>query len=224
MATITATIPSVANASPCDSSSLVTEEFKFTSGELSVPVSLSSSSPVLPSCGVKFLAQANQTTNSGVDELLRQGRELVDARKYQKAIAVYQQAARLDPKNAQIYSGIAYLQALEENFQAAAQFYQQAVAIDPHNADFQYGLGYTMAKLENYQAAAEAYRRASLLDRSKTNAHLGLGASLFRQEKYNEAIVAYQVAIQSNPKNAEAYASMGLALLQVKRFPEALQA
>ncbi|RQH47543.1 tetratricopeptide repeat protein [Okeania hirsuta] len=197
VAIITATIPSVAYGVACQKTSGI-------------------KTYIYPGCGVKLLAQ-NQSVSSNLDKLLRQGRALADAGKYQKAITIYQQAARLDPKNAQIYSGIAYLEALQGNFQAASQFYQQAIAIEPHKADFQYGLGYSMAKLENYQAAVEAYRRASLLDRNNVNAHLGLGAALFRLEKYNEAIIAYQVAIQSNSNNAEAYASMGLTLLKQER-------
>ena len=152
VATITTTIPSIAYGVPCQKINKKGNATSITLGH----------------CGVKLLAQLHlhQAENSELDKLLRQARKLVDAQKYQLAIKIYQQAARLDPKNAQIYSGIAYLEALQENFQAAAQFYQQAITIDPHNANFQYGLGYAMAKLENYQAAVTAYERASLLDLS----------------------------------------------------------
>ena len=150
MATITLIFPSIAHGVPC----------KLINGKAN------DTYHIFPSCGVKLLAQANQPASKKLNELLKQGRKLVEAGNYKLAIAIYQRAISLDPKNAQIYSGIGYLEARQENFPVAAQFYQQAIAIEPNNANFQYGLGYTMARLENYQAAVAAYRRASVLDKN----------------------------------------------------------
>ena len=86
VATITATIPSIAYGVPCQQINRKTNDI----------------SHIFPSCGVELLAQTREATSSELDELLRRGRELVDAGNYQLAITIYQQAARLDPKNAQI--------------------------------------------------------------------------------------------------------------------------
>jgi len=72
----------------------------------------------------EILAQANPETQPNLNELLRKGRELVDSGQIAQAIALYQQAARLDGKNPRIYSGIGYLEARQGNFQAAAESYQ----------------------------------------------------------------------------------------------------
>jgi len=109
--------------------------------------------------------EVNPQNNSNLDALLRQGREFVDLGDYSKAIAIYQQAARLDTENPRIFSGMGYLEARQGNYQASVAFYQQAIGLEPNNADFQYALGYAMANLQNYPAAATAYRRASELDR-----------------------------------------------------------
>ncbi|NJL49081.1 MAG: tetratricopeptide repeat protein [Leptolyngbyaceae cyanobacterium SM2_5_2] len=62
-----------------------------------------------------WLAQNQSSSNLStaqqeqLDDLLRQGQERVAAKDYAEAIAIYQQAAQIDPQNARILSGIGYL-------------------------------------------------------------------------------------------------------------------
>ena len=65
----------------------------------------------LPALPAEISVQAKPKSDSNLDALLRQGRELVDLGDYSKAIAIYQQAARLDAENPRIFSGIGYLEA-----------------------------------------------------------------------------------------------------------------
>lgn len=104
----------------------------------------------------EIVAQANPQANKQLNDLLEQGRKLVDSGDVENAISIYTQAVSLDPRNPKIYSGIAYLEALRGNFQVAAQYYQNALILEPNNADFQYGLGFTLANLQQYDAAAGA--------------------------------------------------------------------
>ncbi len=166
--------------------------------------------------------EVNPQKNSNLDALLRQGRELVDLGDYSKAIAIYQEAARLDRENPRIFSGIGYLEARQGNYQASVEFYQQAIDLEPNNADFQYALGYAMANLQNYPAAAAAYRRAAVLDRKNVNARIGLGVVLFQQKDYSGSFKAYQEAIALDPKSWQAYSSMGLVLIQQGNFASAV--
>ena len=85
-----------------------------------------------PSSG-RLIAQAN---NQELSRLLKEGRKLVDSGNFTGALALYQQAASLDSKNAKIFSGIGYLQARQGEFQAAADAYRQAVALDPKMLTF----------------------------------------------------------------------------------------
>ena len=176
----------------------------------------------LRALSAEISVQAKPKSDSNLDALLRQGRELVDLGDYSKAIAIYQQAARLDAENPRIFSGIGYLEARQGNYQAAVEFYQQAIGLEPNNADFQYALGYAMANLQNYPAAATAYRRAAQLDRKNVNARIGLGVVLFQQKDYSGAFKAYQEAIAIDPKSWQAYSSMGLVLIQQGNFTSAV--
>jgi Flp pilus assembly protein TadD len=64
-------------------------------------------------------AQTSQPNNPRLNELLRQGRQLVDAGNVAGAIAAYEEAATLQPSNARIFSGIGFLQARQGNHAAA---------------------------------------------------------------------------------------------------------
>lgn len=112
-----------------------------------VPLSFTASAAVLSESSVKKrvtpLAQANNKDR--LRELLKQGRELVDAKKYQEATQVYKQAAQLDSDNPKIFSGIAYLEASQGNYQQAAAAYQRAIDLAPNNAEFYYALGHSLA-------------------------------------------------------------------------------
>ncbi|HEY9750721.1 MAG TPA: tetratricopeptide repeat protein, partial [Allocoleopsis sp.] len=127
-----------------------------------------------PAIARTLIAQANSSNSEALSQLLKEGRKRVDAGDLSGAIAIYQQAASLDGKNAKIFSGIGYLQARQGNFPAAAAAYRQAVALDGKNTDFLYALGYSLANSGDNSGAAAAYRQAVALDGKNTEAYLGL--------------------------------------------------
>jgi Flp pilus assembly protein TadD len=163
-------------------------------------------------------------TSQQLNQLLDEGRNLVDAGDFSDAIVLYQQAATLAPKNSEIFSGIGYLQALQGNFPAATAAYRQAVALAPKNANFLYALGYSLGKSGDNAGAAAAYRRALQLNHKDINAYLGLGVVLFRQGKYNDALKVYQQVVAIAPNNPRAYELRGAILRQQGQSREAIAA
>lgn len=165
--------------------------------------------------------QLSPADEDRLNNLLEQGRDLVQAGKVADALAVYQQAVQLAPDNARIYSAIGFLEARQSNFEAAVNAYQQAINLDANNPDFHYALGFSKANLGDYQGAAEAYRRTTQLRRNDVEAYLGLGVVLSRLGDYEGAIAAYKQVLASNPNNGQLYESIGSAYLQEKRYREA---
>lgn len=163
-------------------------------------------------------------TSQPLNQLLQQGRKLVDAGYFADAIALYQQAATLEPKNPRIFAGIGYLEARRRNFPAAAAAYRQAVVLAPKDAHFQYALGYSMANLGDNVGAAAAYLRAVQLNHKDINAYLGLGVVMFRQGKYNDALMACQRVVAITPNNARAYELRGIIFGQQGHSKEAIAA
>ncbi|TAE61578.1 MAG: tetratricopeptide repeat protein [Nostocales cyanobacterium] len=162
--------------------------------------------PVMAQSSETLIAQAS---NPRLKELLEQGRRLVDTGDYNGAISVYQEAARLDPRNARIHSGIGYLYAQQNNFKSALDSYRRAIAIDGNNSDFYYAIGYIKGNLGDTNGAKEAYRRSIQLNRGNFNAYLGLGVTQTALGDYESAMWAYEKAIEINKNNPQIYELMG---------------
>lgn len=163
-------------------------------------------------------------TSEQLNELLEEGRKLVSAGNLTDAIAFYEQAATLEPRNPQIYAGIGYLQARQGNFAAAVAAYRRAISIAPQNPKFQYALGYSLANTGDNLGAEAAYRRAIQFNRKDVNAYMGLGVVLFRQGKYQDAMSIDQKALAIAPKFGRAYELKGAILKQLGHRKEAIAA
>lgn len=61
---------------------------------------------ILPSVAHAQIMVTQRTSNLELKQLLDEGRRLVDLGEYNGAIAIYQQAATIQPRNASIQSGI----------------------------------------------------------------------------------------------------------------------
>ena len=92
-------------------------------------------------------AQSPTQNNDQFNELLRQGKELVDRGNFGQAIAVYQQAVRLDQSHAELYGSMGYLYTRQGQYQEAVQQFQQALKLDPNNPEYYDGLGFSYANL-----------------------------------------------------------------------------
>jgi Flp pilus assembly protein TadD len=165
-----------------------------------------------------LVAQAN---NPELKELLEEGRRLVDAGDYNGAIAVYQQALRLSPKNAKIHSGIGYLHAQQGNFQAALVAYRRAIGLSPNNSEFYYAVGYIKGNLGDTPGSRDAYRKSIQLNRNNINAYLGLGVMQSRLGDYTAATWAYEQAINLDRNNAQTYELMGSMYKQRRQTQQA---
>ncbi len=165
-----------------------------------------------------------QQSSQELKGLLEEGRRLVDSGDYNGAIAIYQRAAALEPKNATISSGIGYLYALQGNFSAALQAYRRAVALNPNNSDYQYALGYVSGNLGDNKGAKEAYRRAIQANRSNVNAYIGLATVLLRLGENNNVKWAYEQAVSLDPKNPQVYELRGNILMKQGKSKDAIAA
>ncbi len=97
------------------------------------------------------------------EQWLEEGNALYDFKRYEEALAAFEQALRLAPNNAWAYIGkgtaLYYLNRLEEAFAA----YEQALHLDPNDAFAYYIKGNTLEHLGRKQEARRAYERARQL-------------------------------------------------------------
>jgi len=173
--------------------------------------------PAVAQAGV-LVAQAN---NSELKQLLEEGRRLVGNGDYNGAIAIYQQAATIDPRNPKIHSGIGYLYTQQGNFPSALAAYQRAISLDSNNSDFYYAVGYIKGNMGDMPGAKEAYRRAIQLNRGSVNAYLGLGLTQAQLGDYEAAMWAYEQAMNLDKNNPRTYELMGSMFKQRRQTKQA---
>jgi tetratricopeptide (TPR) repeat protein len=162
-----------------------------------------------------------QANNSELKNLIEEGKRLVDSKDYNGAIAVYQQAAQLDPRNDKIHAGIGYLYTQQGNLPLALAAYRRAIAINPNNSDFYYAVGYIKSSTRDNKGAKEAYRRAIQLNRNNLNAYLGLGVSQTSLGDYQSALWAYEQAVNLDKNNPRTYELIGSMFKQRRQTPQA---
>jgi len=150
------------------------------------------------------------------------GTVLDEQKKYDEAIAQYQRAIALDPKDAVAYNnwGIALYE--QKKSDDAVAKYQKAIELDPKLADAYNGWGVALKELGRYDEAIAKYQKAIELDPKGAAAYNNWGNVLGKEGKYDEAIAQYQKAIELDPKSALPYVGWGLALDDQKKYDEAI--
>ena len=126
-----------------------------------------------------------------INQLLSQGKELVEQGKLAEALTAYQHVISLEQRNPRVFSAIGYVQATQSNFPAAVDAFKKAIALESDNAHFYLGLAYSLANSRAYADAADAYNQSIKLDPNLVNAHLGLAIVLLRQQNYDGALDAF---------------------------------
>jgi tetratricopeptide (TPR) repeat protein len=144
--------------------------------------------------------------------------------KLDEAIAAYQQAITLDPKDAYPHNGLGIVYRALGRYDEAIAAYQQAITLDPKDAYPHNGLGIVYRALGRYDEAIAAYQQAITLDPKDAYPHNGLGIVYSDQGRYDEAIAAYQQAITLDPKDAYPHNGLGIVYSDQGRYDEAIAA
>jgi Flp pilus assembly protein TadD len=105
-----------------------------------------------------------------VDELRAQARAHFQARRYREAAQAYEQATRLAPTNASVWSGLGAARLSAGDNAGAVQAYERAVQLAPTTAGFHVGLGRAYARSGNRTGARSEFERALQLDSSNADA------------------------------------------------------
>jgi len=185
----------------------------------------------------RSVASALQVTLLAADRSPRQGKpeayNLVLQAQYlrttggregaEKALALLQQAAAIDPRNARVFAELSrvYLlrasegQSSEADYGASWKAAAHAVEIDPTLADAHQALGwFSMVKNWDWPAADASFKRALALEPRNVRALRSAAALAGTLGRFDEAIALGQRAAELEPTNASIY--YNLAILQRK--------
>ena len=143
-----------------------------------------------------FFTAINGFTGPGGSHI-RQGNTLYASKRYEEALAAYDQAIKRAPSNGRF----------------AGMF-----------ADYHSNRGNALRGLKRHQEALDAYEHALQLNPNYADAYNGKGNALWELERHQEALDAYEQALRLDPNNGMFYNNKGLLLKTMSRLTEAEQA
>ena len=172
------------------------------------------------------IPQANVADESWLD-LHNQGDECFKQKKWEDAIAFYQQAVKLNPDY--FWSCYNFGRALSnlQRWERAVTHYQKAIDLQPSEQvliDVLQELGGLFEKLGEYDQAISIYYRLTDLNPNSPWAFRGLGNVLLKQNKLDQAVLSYQKSLELKPDEYHTYEMLGLTLEQQEKYDAAIAA
>ncbi|HEU0175963.1 MAG TPA: tetratricopeptide repeat protein [Blastocatellia bacterium] len=151
------------------------------------------------------------------------GTTLFQARKLDQAIAAYERAIELDPKDAYPHIGLGNVYSALGQNEDAIEAYGWAVGLDPMNANSHHGLGNVYSALGRNEDAIEAYVWAVEFDPKDASPHRGLGIVYQLLKQYGKAEEAFRKAVELDPQRGTSRASLAGILRKLGREAEAAE-
>jgi tetratricopeptide (TPR) repeat protein len=139
------------------------------------------------------------------------------------AVAWFQRAIALNPKNYAPYFNIANVLQGQGQLDQALDYYQYVLALYPHSFETYLNVGKILHIQEKYDRAIAYYQQALILQPNSYETLLNLGKSCYRYGQQSQAIQYYRHAIQLQPDAAEAQFALSLSLLLLGNFEEGWQ-
>ncbi len=125
--------------------------------------------------------------------------ETIEKSKPEEALAAYQQAATLQPKEAEPHVSAGHLLEQENKFADAEREYKQALALDSHSTDAVIGLANIYMRGRRFPEAEDYLRKLLAVDANSAPVHIQLGRVLAAEGKTDAAIAELQAGIKLSP-------------------------
>jgi predicted Zn-dependent protease len=142
--------------------------------------------------------------------------ETIAETKPEEALAAYQHAATLQPKEAEPHISAGHLLEKENRYAQAEQEYKQALALDPRSTDAVIGLANIYMRGRRFPEAEENLRKLLATTADSAPVHIQLGRVLAAEGKTDAAIAELQAGLKLTPGDdalqrdlAEVYSSAG---------------
>ena len=181
---------------------------------------LSNNAEVLP----QAKSSIDDAHNRTLEQWLDMGQIYFDQGDFERALAAYEQAIRLDPNNAFAnYRKGHSLRRLNRLYEALPA-HEQAIRLDPNNFAFYYHKGRVLEAMERYEEALAAFDQAIHLGPDFSGQYNFKGITLYHLKRYKEALAAFEQTISREPNYPNIYSNKGVVLQDLKRYEEALAA
>jgi tetratricopeptide (TPR) repeat protein len=137
-----------------------------------------------------------------------------------KALALYEEAVKKDPRRSDAWLHMAILHDKLGQFAESANLYQKALKARPGSAEIYAAMGYSLYLQQRWPEAEMNMRQALTLRPDDAHSHTNLGLLLARTGQTEEALGEFHKAGCSA---AEAHTNLAFALTLEQHWPEACQ-
>ncbi|MBI3414993.1 MAG: tetratricopeptide repeat protein [Verrucomicrobia bacterium] len=163
---------------------------------------------------------ANAATNLNP---IAEANQLMQLKKYDEAIAIYEQAVSQHGEDEDIHYNLGIAYARKGNVEAAIKHYEEALRILPDYAEAHNNLGNLLASRRRFDEASGHFQTALKISPDYASAHNNFGTALRLQGKTNEAREHFAEAVRLSPEYGEAHFNYGTILLSAGQYEEAVK-
>jgi tetratricopeptide (TPR) repeat protein len=146
---------------------------------------------------------------------------VLEKTKPDEAITAFQEAAKLQPKDAEPLLSVGPILEQQNRVPEAEQAYKQAAGLDPQSTDALTALANLYMRAKRYPEAQAALQKLLTLHPDDPNVHLELGRILAANNKTDDAIAELQTAQKTNPNDPVLQKEIADLLMGQKKYPEA---
>jgi tetratricopeptide (TPR) repeat protein len=139
----------------------------------------------------------------------------------EQALAEFEKALAIDPRNADALLNIGSLKASQGRTVEAEHFVKRALAVNPNSAAALAQLGEIQRDLGNVDEAVRLFQEARAVDDSQPFVYLGLGDVLQRAGRYREAEEAFRRVLELDPDSFKARYNLGVTFANQGKLDEA---
>jgi tetratricopeptide (TPR) repeat protein len=147
--------------------------------------------------------------NSAIDAY-QAGMHDLDVQDWKGAIAKFNEALQLDPKQAETYHGRAYARERLDDIDGSIADYTTAISLNPNIPKTYAGRGYGKYRKGDLDGAIVDYDKALSLDPTLVEALTSRGVAKLNKKDLDGAIADYTKAIRFDPNCALAYRMRGM--------------
>ena len=139
-----------------------------------------------------------------------------------KALRDYDEAIRLDHRNASGYRGRGLAWHAQKKYDKAIADFDEAIRLDPRSALAFIGRGTSRASKKEFTKAIADFSEAIWLDPLAIEAYDLRGLAWHAKKEYRKAIIDYNVAIRLDSEHALAYHNRANAWVALQQFDKAV--
>lgn len=159
-----------------------------------------------------------------VRDLYGKGLELEGQKKYDEALAIYQDILTKFPDVYIVYQSVGNVYFAQEKYDLAEQNYMKVLEKDPKNVKAILSVGNCYQNRGDSAKALEWYGKVDFEKIDNPDVLYNLGTNYFNSGKYEDAVKCYQKAVEAQPTYTDGLYQLGLTYLTLQKKTESIAA